>query len=119
MKRNERKNQVLEALNQDGEATIIELAQKLRATQKAIDGAIRKLKASKLVYVKEWRRNVGTSGREYRVFALGNKRDAPRPKTYERISVVHRYEEKHKLIRKLKRRAKAHGASPWDSLIVI
>jgi len=97
---------VVAALEQEGEATMAELAKLLGLHRFDCSSVVSRMrKATKMlpkrIYVTRWVYEDDSGGRHYprAVLALGDKRDAPKPKpkTHAQIRVEYRARERHRV----------------------
>jgi predicted ArsR family transcriptional regulator len=113
----ERQEQLVSLLSFVGPMSRIELERMMGLNDNAVMKTITQLKKMKMVRIVKYE-HVEGKGRLRPLYAMGDKPDAPRPKTDSRAEIGKRYNEQNKFIISARRYADYHRSlGPWAGLL--
>lgn len=79
---------------------------------------LRLWKGERKIHIIRWQRSLKTGGQMLPVWALGSRRDAPKPKPLTKAQIASRWREKNRATDQVNRRVKRGTFNPFQQLLL-
>lgn len=108
----------LKYLEESDGLTVRSLQSMLGIARRSVQEYISLWKAEQKIYIARWHRNFGSGGKLSPVWAIGNRRNAPRPPRLTKAQIAARWREKNRATSQVQRRAKRGTLNPFQQLLL-